>query len=516
MAVGQSRVGETALASTLSSLFQPVALRPADVPADAPTDVPTDVKEYPEGMFVQAAVLLAARRLAPAASLLQRLDSITARRPDGRRWKCRVEFLWAVHAEQTGDVRSVLEHCTAAVASVRSLPASDCPTKVGSEGSLPRAIDAVVTDGLPLLTARAHIGLGQPEQAEAILLERFGDRQLAEIGQPAIMAMLACCRGRLGDALRLATAAVQAAERRDPAAEMDDLEARLVLANVFVERNQLDAAWRQLLAAQRLLWLSGATAGRWAVELDLGRVLVAQGRAGEAVHRLEHLRVEAASFLSQPLLRKLNQLLIECQLELGDTESALLIAKSNRPQDVPRETLARLDLCAGRPDRALSRIDAPRSSNLGVEIRRLVVRACAEKQQGRIDRAHDAIRRAVDAASPERYVRPFLEQAAHILPLLRGVVGSSRDPYLTDLVGAAEQVAPSPFGGRHDSVLEPLTDREREILRHLPSHLTLRQVGLAMCLSTNTVKTHVKAIYRKVGAISRDDAVTIARELGLL
>ena len=37
-----------------------------------------------------------------------------------------------------------------------------------------------------------------------------------------------------------------------------------------------------------------------------------------------------------------------------------------------------------------------------------------------------------------------------------------------------------------------------------------------MCVSTNTVKTHVKAIYRKTGAISRDDAVTIARTLGLL
>jgi LuxR family maltose regulon positive regulatory protein len=66
------------------------------------------------------------------------------------------------------------------------------------------------------------------------------------------------------------------------------------------------------------------------------------------------------------------------------------------------------------------------------------------------------------------------------------------------------------------AVVEPLTEREQEVLRYLPTHLTLRQIGMAMYLSTNTVKTHVKAIYRKIGAFSRHDAVTIARTDGLI
>jgi len=65
-------------------------------------------------------------------------------------------------------------------------------------------------------------------------------------------------------------------------------------------------------------------------------------------------------------------------------------------------------------------------------------------------------------------------------------------------------------------ILEPLTEREREILCYLPTHLTLRQIGMAVYLSTNTVKTHVKAIYRKMGVFSRHDAVTIARSHGLI
>jgi DNA-binding CsgD family transcriptional regulator len=73
-----------------------------------------------------------------------------------------------------------------------------------------------------------------------------------------------------------------------------------------------------------------------------------------------------------------------------------------------------------------------------------------------------------------------------------------------------------PMARGFGAVVEPLTEREREVLRYLPTHFTLRQIGMAMYLSTNTVKTHVKAIYRKMGAFSRHDAVTIARALGLI
>ena len=66
------------------------------------------------------------------------------------------------------------------------------------------------------------------------------------------------------------------------------------------------------------------------------------------------------------------------------------------------------------------------------------------------------------------------------------------------------------------TLVEPLTERERQVLGYLPTHLTMRQIGKAMYLSTNTVKTHVKAIYRKMGAFSRHDAVTIARAHGLI
>jgi LuxR family maltose regulon positive regulatory protein len=409
----------------------------------------------------------------------------------------------------------MLEHCVAAAGSLGPPPRSQAVRgqSLGADDGL-QSVDAVISDQLPLLAARAQSALGQVHHAEAIMLERFGDRDAAEASQPATLALLAYHQGRLDAATRLASAALEAAERQDTAAELVDLEARIVLAGVFFEHNQLDASWQQLQACLRLCWLTSAFHWMWPIEIELARVQVAQGAATGAMHRLEDLRVKGAGFLSQPLLQKINQIAIDCRLQLGDLDGALSLARSLLPADIPCETLARVDLHTGRPDQALHRLDISPSPNLAIHIRRLLLVARAEYQQGRTARAFDTARRAGEAAQPERYIRPFLEDPLQTLPLLHGIGAS--DPYLVALVGEAERLAPHIRVPTAVTLLEPLTEREGQILRHLPSHLTLRQIGLGMCLSTNTVKTHVKSIYRKIGAMSRDDAVTIARRHGLV
>ena len=61
-----------------------------------------------------------------------------------------------------------------------------------------------------------------------------------------------------------------------------------------------------------------------------------------------------------------------------------------------------------------------------------------------------------------------------------------------------------------------LTERELAVLRLLPGHLSLRQIGQQLSLSQNTIKTHVRAIYRKLGVSARSDAIQQARRTGLL
>jgi LuxR family maltose regulon positive regulatory protein len=66
------------------------------------------------------------------------------------------------------------------------------------------------------------------------------------------------------------------------------------------------------------------------------------------------------------------------------------------------------------------------------------------------------------------------------------------------------------------SLREPLTPAELEILRRLATDLSQREIGAQLFLSLNTIKTHTRNIYRKLGAISREDAVGRAVASGLL
>lgn len=70
--------------------------------------------------------------------------------------------------------------------------------------------------------------------------------------------------------------------------------------------------------------------------------------------------------------------------------------------------------------------------------------------------------------------------------------------------------------GKATGPAEPLTAREQAVLRLLRGTLSLRGIGQELYVSQNTIKSHVKAIYRKLGVSSRPDAIQCGRDLGLL
>lgn len=63
---------------------------------------------------------------------------------------------------------------------------------------------------------------------------------------------------------------------------------------------------------------------------------------------------------------------------------------------------------------------------------------------------------------------------------------------------------------------EPLTQSETRVLRYLPTHLSAPEIAAELCVSVNTVKAHVRHLYRKLGAHGRHEAVCRARAIGLL
>jgi len=105
--------------------------------------------------------------------------------------------------------------------------------------------------------------------------------------------------------------------------------------------------------------------------------------------------------------------------------------------------------------------------------------------------------------------------AAALLDQQRLMVISLADPPET-LKARLERLERQAAGRRSASLDDPLTEREVAVLRQLQGPLSLREIGQELHLSANTIKTHVQAIYRKLGVSSRHDAVERGRETGIL
>jgi LuxR family maltose regulon positive regulatory protein len=507
------------------SIFSGPAMRlngdisPDSAAGPPPKQAKVGIVDGLERMYMEAAALISARRVTEAARALLRLDALAGDGTERQIWRGRAEFLWAVHADRLGDAVSVLDRCRAAEqlmqsTSERQTAAVPLPER---SASWTEKTDAFIAAQLPVLAARAHVSLGQPDEAQAILSAQFAPGSEAELPHPGTLAMIAWLRGHLRDAYRLGRAALAQAEGQGKDWDRVAVDARLALAEVLLEHDELDMAQDQLEAALRLLPTEETTHWNWAVEVDVVRVMIGQQRHREALNRVGQLR--QLGLRNPPpnhLLEKLNRVEVGCRLALGDLEGALIVARSIHAGAISCETLARIDLASGRPDRALARLGGSRSLSLGTEVRRLVLVACAEMQHGRTLRADEALCRAIDLGRPEGYIRPFVEEAPQILPLLRVVCATRPDPYLTQLIEHAERVVPTTAANGPGTMLEPLTTREREVLGYLPSHLTVPDIASRIYISPNTVKSHLKSIYRKMGAASRGDAVTIAVSRGLL
>ena len=134
-----------------------------------------------------------------------------------------------------------------------------------------------------------------------------------------------------------------------------------------------------------------------------------------------------------------------------------------------------------------------------------------------------ALERALTIAEPEGYVRTFVDEGAPMAALLRQSASRGVAPaYVSKLLDALDAEAPmrrGPTGAGSPVVQpldEPLSEREREVLRLIATGLSNRDIAQELVLTTGTVKKHINNIFTKLNARSRTQAVSQAREFNLL
>jgi LuxR family transcriptional regulator, maltose regulon positive regulatory protein len=348
----------------------------------------------------------------------------------------------------------------------------------------------------------------------------FQPEHRANLGRLALAEAL---RGRLRRARELVEGAGQPAE--GGAGAVAQRPAAVVVADAWlqVEAQDLEAARRTL--------------ARSTVPAEPQEQAMLEGLVGVLRARTERARGELAAALQAvdrpaPRLAWLRELVdqerVLVHLAAGQPEKARRVIAS-----APAPPSRRLSLLQARVGLALGEVavtgrldpatiehadDVP----LDLRVDAWLVEAQSCLSAGQRDRAVTAIRRAVHLARPEAMRRPFHDAAKEVRRALRAT------PPLADAASwLSSSSAPRPYGHivpmpkpraaeREPIIVDALSPRETEVLRHLADLLTTEEVAATMFVSVNTVKSHIRSILRKLSVSRRNEAIRRARDLEVI
>jgi LuxR family maltose regulon positive regulatory protein len=359
-----------------------------------------------------------------------------------------------------------------------------------------------------------------------------GAGHIADIFGCAIgMADIQLAQGRLGAAMRTSEQALQRASEQSGPVLRGTADMYVGMSEVYRERNDLAAATQQLLRSQELGEAMGLPQNRYRWRVAMSRIRQAQGDLGGALELLnEAERLYMGDMF--PNVRPVPALKARvwiAQDRLGEAlgwahEQGLTSDDDlNYLREFEHITLARMLLAQrAEPDvneaaRLLERLllAAEEGQRTGRVIEILVLQALAHQRLGDIPAALACLERAVTLAEPEGYVRVFVDEGPPVASLLKALAkqGIARN-YVRRLLAAVAETGPdSPV---KQALIEPLSERELDVLRLLGSELDGPAIARELMVSLNTMRTHTKSIYAKLAVTSRRAAVRRAAELGLL
>jgi LuxR family maltose regulon positive regulatory protein len=279
---------------------------------------------------------------------------------------------------------------------------------------------------------------------------------------------------------------------------------RVAMARIRAAAGDLDGALSLLEEAERR-YTGDFSPNVRPVAAWIARLWVAQGRLGEALGWVRAQSLSTDDDLSY--LREFQHL----------TLARVLLAQYQRD---------RTDGALAEALRLLERLQqaAEAGGRMGSVIESLMLQALGHQAHGDLVSALAPLERALKLAEPAGYVRLFVDEGQPMARLLRDAAASGRLPgFAGQLLGAIELESPPdrsdalhPASSARQPLIEPLSQRELEVLRLFKADLSGPEIAEELVIALSTLRTHTKRIYSKLDVNNRRAAVTRATELGLL
>jgi len=391
--------------------------------------------------------------------------------------------------------------------------------------------------------------LGELHDAEQVLQQAIADARTAgntHIG-PLSISSLADILQRQGH-LRQAAEVCRSALGLDASYEMQHKQLVLASGNVYgmlartlLEMNEPDIAARLATQGVEMGEKWGQADTITFCSLQLACTLAALGDMEGAQWTIDQARQVAAQ-VSGWFQNIVSATEAEIRMQAGDLEhvAGWIADRGMQPSDpvVPdqyrgQSTFARFLIAQGQLSEALDlierlKVQAEATGAQGHLVGILVLRATALHSTGRTQQAMESLERALTLSEPERQIRSFLDRGETIRLLLQKAVDEGIHRAWSSTLLAAMETSPTkdlatgqPFASQHahadanQALVEPLSEREMEVLQLIAEGLTNREIGDRLYISPGTVKAHSSSIYGKLGVHSRTQAVARARELDL-
>ncbi|HEX3921064.1 MAG TPA: LuxR C-terminal-related transcriptional regulator, partial [Streptosporangiaceae bacterium] len=327
----------------------------------------------------------------------------------------------------------------------------------------------------------------------------------------------------------LSTQAIELAGRHGWTAEPVAGVAYLALGMAMVAQGRLGEAEPSLEQAERILRAEVEPAAGMRLHYARGLFEVVSGRPDAALAPFRTAQRLAGVLVTQhTLARRLRSHMLQTLVRLGETQRAeqTLAAMDGPERDSAemRNAMAALRLAQDDPKAATVAL-APvidgsvllRNAHLW-DVQAFLLEAIARDALGDAGGARRALERALELAQPEGLLFPFLFDPAPGLLERHRRPGTAHAALISEilnvLAGRQPAAPPGQEGGR--GLREPLSHSEIRVLRYLPTKLSAPEIADQLYLSVNTVKTHMRHVYDKLGVHRRHEAVEQARALGLL